>query len=161
MIEIKKMLPKHLKEVLKIESLSFPLPWSEQSFYYEIVNNPYGYYVVATDQDKVVGYGGMWILIDECHITTIAVDPKRRGEGIGRKILEHLIEKAKENDLDWISLEVRITNTVAQKLYKSLGFEVVGIRKGYYLPNNEDAIIMRLMLRGEKGNVYYGDRHIL
>jgi len=161
MIEIKKMLPKHLKEVLRIENLSFPMPWSEQSFYYEAVNNPYGYYVVAIDQDKVVGYGGMWMLIDECHITTIAVDPKRRREGIGRKILEHLIEKAKENDVDWISLEVRATNIVAQHLYNALGFEIVGIRKGYYLPNNEDAIIMRLILKGERGNVYSGYRHIL
>lgn len=161
MIEIKRMTVKHLKDVLKIEELSFPMPWSFQSFYNELVSNPYGYYVVALENDKVVGYGGMWILFEECHITTIAVDPKRRREGIGRKIMEHLIEKAKEQDVDWISLEVRVSNIPAQNLYKSLGFEMVGIRRKYYQPNNEDAIIMRLMLKGEKGSVYPGYRHVL
>lgn len=161
MIEIERMTVKHLKEILKIEELSFPTPWSFQSFYNELVSNPYGYYVVALEDDKVVGYGGMWILFEECHITTIAVDPKRRREGIGRRIMEHLIEKAKDQGVEWISLEVRISNIPAQNLYKSLGFEMVGVRKQYYQPNNEDAIIMRLMLKRRKGNVYPSYRHVL
>ena len=161
MIEIKKMTVKNLKEVLRIEELSFPSPWSFQSFYNVIVNNPYGYYIVAVEDNRVVGYGGMWILFDECHITTIAVDPTRRREGVGRRIMEHLIEKAREQDADWISLEVRVSNTPAQNLYKSLGFEAVGVRRGYYQPNNEDAIIMRLTLKGRRYNVYPGYRHIL
>lgn len=161
MVEIKKMTVKHLKEVLRIEELSFPSPWSFQSFYNEIVSNPYGYYIVAVENNKVVGYGGMWILFEECHITTIAVDPSRRRKGIGRKIMEHLIEKAKEQDVEWISLEVRVSNIPAQNLYKSLGFEVVGVRHKYYQPNNEDALIMRLLLRGRRYNVYPGHRYVL
>lgn len=161
MIEIKRMTVKHLKDVLRIEEASFLSPWSFQSFYNEIVSNPYGYYIVAVEDNKVIGYGGMWILFDECHITTIAVDPSRRREGIGRRIMEHLIDKAREENVEWISLEVRISNIPAQNLYKSLGFEVVGVRRKYYQPNNEDALIMRLMLKGRKYNVYPGYRHIL
>ena len=161
MIEIKRMTIKHLKEVLKIEEMSFSMPWSFQSFYNELASNPYGYYVVAVENDKVLGYGGMWILFEECHVTTIAVDPKRRREGIGRKIMEHLIEKAKEQDVEWVSLEVRASNIPAQNLYRSLGFEIVGIRRKYSQPNNEDAIIMRLVLKGKRSSVYPGYRYVM
>ena len=99
-------------------------------------------YIVAEVDGLVVGYGGIWLIIDEGHVTNIAVDEKYRGKGIGSKILEGLIQLCADRNMIAMTLEVRKSNEVAQALYRKYGFKEYGIRKGYYQDNNEDAIIM-------------------
>jgi ribosomal-protein-alanine N-acetyltransferase len=90
----------------------------------------------------IVGYGGMWIIIDEAHITNIAVEPAYRGKKLGEQILKGLMELAKLKRVARMTLEVRVSNDDAQKLYKRIGFKPAGIRPGYYIDTNEDALIM-------------------
>jgi len=131
-----------IKEVVEIEKLSFTTPWSEESFISEVERNESARYIVAKIDGLVVGYGGMWIIIDEGHITNIAVHPSYRGMGIGDMITASLIRIAKREGIVALTLEVRRTNIVAQNLYRKHGFEPVGIRPKYYGDNGEDAIIM-------------------
>ncbi|MDD3840509.1 MAG: ribosomal protein S18-alanine N-acetyltransferase [Clostridia bacterium] len=141
-ILIEKMRLEHIDRVLDIERLCFNNTWTRESFEMEITQNRCAYYVVARYSNKVVGYGGMWIIIDEAHVTNIAVHPEYRGMGVGNKIMEHLIDICVEKDLVGITLEVRKSNVIAKNLYKKYGFEEKGIRRSYYLDTNEDALIM-------------------
>ena len=97
---------------------------------------------MAKTATKVVGYVGMWVILDEGHITNLAVDPAYRRKGIGRALLEHLITEGKKRGVRFLTLEVRSSNLVAQQLYRKLGFYEAGVRPGYYQDNQEDAIIM-------------------
>lgn len=90
----------------------------------------------------IVGYAGMWLMVDEAHITTIAVRPEYRGKGLGELLIVGMFERALEVGARWVTLEVRVSNTVAQNLYRKYTFHAEGIRKGYYSDNNEDAVIM-------------------
>ena len=100
------------------------------------------HYLVVRSGNETVAYGGMWLLVDEAHITTIAVRPEYRGRGFGEMLMIGLIEKATEVGARWVTLEVRVSNTVAQNLYRKYTFHAEGVRKGYYSDNNEDAVIM-------------------
>ena len=142
MINIIKMEVEHLKEVHKIEEDCFAIPWSEKSFYDELTKNKLAIYVVAKYNNEVVGYGGMWHVITEGHITNIAVKKEYRQKGIGSKIINSLINIAKEKEMIGITLEVRVSNKNALSIYKKNGFMIEGIRKEYYDDNKEDAIIM-------------------
>ncbi|HHV79382.1 MAG TPA: ribosomal protein S18-alanine N-acetyltransferase [Firmicutes bacterium] len=133
---------KDLDRVLEIEKLCYPTPWSKQSFLTELVQNEYAHYIVCQVEGKLVGYAGMWVILDEAHVTNVAVHPDYRGKGLGRLLMNELIERAKSRGARKMTLEVRKSNTVAQGLYSSLGFEARGIRKGYYSDTHEDAIIM-------------------
>lgn len=128
--------------VCEIEKLSFKTPWSKESFIEEMKAKERTRYVVAELGDTVVGYGGMWLIIDEGHITNIAVHPDYRGQKIGKRIVEEMIAVANIEGITSLTLEVRVTNTPAIKLYKDLDFQEVGIRKGYYSDTGEDALIM-------------------
>jgi ribosomal-protein-alanine N-acetyltransferase len=128
--------------VWDIEKMCFSVPWSRQSFVLEVEKNRCARYVVAEHSGAVVGYGGMWLIVDEAHITNIAVHPLFRRKGIGEAILKALVTEAHRMGIDRMTLEVRASNIAAQSLYKKLGFVEVGVRKGYYSDNNEDAIIM-------------------
>ncbi len=128
--------------VWDIEKMCFSVPWSRQSFVLEVEKNKCARYVVAEHSGAVVGYGGMWLIVDEAHITNIAVHPLFRRRGIGEAILKALMAEAHRMGIDRMTLEVRASNIPAQNLYKKLGFVEVGVRKGYYSDNNEDAIIM-------------------
>lgn len=132
----------HLDQVLDIERASFPTPWSRQSFLGELLHNNVAYYFGCISDEKMIGYAGMWIIIDEAHITNVAVHPNHRGQKIGHILMLHLMAQALERGVHKMTLEVRPSNIYAQKLYTCLGFEGVGRRKGYYSDNNEDAIIM-------------------
>ncbi len=132
----------HIDDVVKIEEESFPIPWPRQTFEFELLYNELAEYVVALDGERVVGYGGMWMVLNEAHITNIAVTPSYRGRGIGRMLLLGLIRRAVALGADRMTLEVRPSNQPARNLYRSLGFVDRGRRKGYYQDNNEDAIIM-------------------
>lgn len=131
-----------MPEVIRIERESFSSPWSIQAFTYEILYNELSHYIVALLNGDVVGYGGMWVIMDEAHITNIAVDPNFRGQKIGYQLMKQLINKAIELGAVKMTLEVRPSNIPARKLYHKLGFEERGIRKNYYSDINEDAIIM-------------------
>ena len=142
MIHILKMTTEHIKEVHKIEEDCFSIPWSEKSFYDELTKNKMAIYIVAKEDDEIVGYGGMWHVINEGHITNIAVKKQHRKKGIGTKIINALIDIAKEKEMIGITLEVRVSNDIAKSLYKKSGFIIEGIRKEYYDDNKEDAIVM-------------------
>ncbi|HEY8363124.1 MAG TPA: ribosomal protein S18-alanine N-acetyltransferase [Tissierellaceae bacterium] len=141
-IIIRTMELKDLDRVMEIETESFTTPWSRDSFLLEITKNRLAKYVVAEIDGLVVGYGGIWLIIDEGHITNIAVDKRYRGLGIGKKIIEGLIDLCKNNGITSMTLEVRKSNFVAQNLYRKYGFVEAGIRPNYYADDNEDAIIM-------------------
>ena len=128
--------------VCEIEKLSFKTPWSKESFIEEIKAKDRTRYMVAELGDTVVGYGGMWLIIDEAHITNIAVHPDYRGKKIGKKIVEEMIAEAKNEGITSLTLEVRVSNVPAIKLYKNLDFQEAGTRKGYYVDTGEDALIM-------------------
>jgi ribosomal-protein-alanine N-acetyltransferase len=99
-------------------------------------------YIVARLEREIVGYAGMWVILDEAHITTIAVDPGVRGQHIGERVLVGLPDAALTRGARWMTLEVRKATAVAQTLYKKYGFREIGIRKEYYSDNREDAIVM-------------------
>jgi [ribosomal protein S18]-alanine N-acetyltransferase len=134
--------------VLEIEQESFPSPWPRDAYVRELRDNRLACYLVARELDAVVGYTGMWIILDEAHVTTIAVAPDCRRRRIGERLLVALIAEAMRRGARWITLEVRRTNGGAQALYHKYGFRDIGVRKGYYSDNREDAIVMWT------GNVY-------
>jgi ribosomal-protein-alanine N-acetyltransferase len=131
-----------IDQVCEIENLSFTTPWSRESFESEITKNNLAKYLVAKVDGRVAAYGGMWVVLDEGHITNIAVHPDYRGQKIGERLVQTLIGTAKENNVANITLEVRASNEVARNLYRKLGFEDSGLRKGYYSDTGEDAVIM-------------------
>jgi ribosomal-protein-alanine N-acetyltransferase len=139
---IRPIAPEDIDVVWTIEKLCFSIPWSRQSFVLEIEKNKCARYFVAEDSGVVVGYGGVWLVVDEAHITNIAVHPLFRRRGIGRAILRALMTEAHRIGIEKMTLEVRISNKAAQGLYRKLGFIEMGVRKGYYSDNNEDALIM-------------------
>ena len=141
-IDIEMMKKEDLDGVMEVERASFSIPWSREAFEHEISNNRHAIYVVAKQGFKVAGYGGMWLVIDEAHITNIAVHPSYRRRGIGRAILKALIDIAEDNYITSLTLEVRESNIAAQKLYAAFDFKVVGRRERYYADNQEDALLM-------------------
>lgn len=132
----------HIDDIMIVEKLSFSIPWSREAFADEIGRNKFAVYFSAVLEDKVIGYGGMWSVLDEGHITNIAIHPQYRGKGVSHLIMKALIHTAKERGMARMTLEVRKSNTVARALYTKYGFEPCGIRRGYYGDNGEDAIIM-------------------
>lgn len=141
-VSVREMLESDIDRVLEIEKESFSPPWSREAFLLELTKNILAKYIVVEVDGKVVGYGGIWLILDEGHITNIAIDKEYRGLGLGDKLLEGLIQLCVDRDIKVITLEVRKSNEVAKELYKKHGFKECGIRPGYYTNNNEDAIIM-------------------
>ena len=131
-----------LGEILKIEKLCFTTPWSKQAFLSELLDNDRAYYLVAKVGDRAVGYIGVWLIAGEGHITNVAVHPDFRRQGIGRKLLLAIEQIALARGHRRMTLEVRTSNEVAQRLYRKLGYVAAGIRRKYYRDNDEDAIIM-------------------
>ena len=131
-----------LSGVLSIERLSFPTPWSRQAFLGELTENDFAYYYVGVTKDKLVGYAGMWIILDEAHVTNVAVHHDYRENSIGRRLMLELMQNAIVLGANRITLEVRPSNTTARHLYTNMGFVPAGIRKAYYTDTGEDALIM-------------------
>jgi len=131
-----------LDQVLEIEALSFPIPWSRYAFASELKENAFAYYLVCQDGEQVVGYAGMWVILDEAHITNVAVHPDHRRRGVGQMLMLALEEAALARGATRITLEVRVSNTAAQQLYEMLGYRRTGVRRAYYTDNKEDALIM-------------------
>ena len=141
-VELSPMRRRHLRSVLRIEALVYPRPWSMTLFLQEIARRRDRAYLVAKVDAEVVGYGGAMTVGSEAHITTIAVDPPYQGQKIGTRLMIGLIEASIERGARTVSLEVRKSNTPAQRMYEKFGFHPVGIRKGYYIETGEDAIVM-------------------
>lgn len=141
-IEISPMVLADIDAILQIEKASFTTPWSRKAFVAELSENHYAHYLCARLGERVIGYGGMWLVLDEAHITNIAVGPRARGHGVGRRLLEGLLATGYEKRCLRYTLEVRRSNIIAQKLYESCNFQQKGVRFGYYTDNYEDAFIM-------------------
>lgn len=134
--------PRDLDDIYEIERLCFPEPWSKDSMKFELEENPRAFYVVAEHSGKVVGYAGLWWIEDEGHITNVAVMPGFRNRHIGEGIITVLIDFTVKEGMKHHTLEVRRSNEAAIGLYSKFGFEVCGVRKGYYKHGKEDALIM-------------------
>ena len=126
-----------------IEAATFPVPWSRESFEKEVTENKCARYMVLKEDGVCVAYAGMWLVLDEGHVTNIAVRQDKRGLGYGEAVTRALIQLAADSGLSFLTLECRRSNVVAQSLYHKLGFKDVGFRKRYY-ENSEDALIMYL-----------------
>lgn len=138
----RKMLTEDIEQVLNVEKQSFTLPWSREAFFNELNHNEYAVYMVIEDEGKIAGYCGAWIVIDESHITNIAILPEYRGQKLGEALLRKMIEISISMGVVRMTLEVRVSNAVAISLYEKLGFQKGGIRKRYYTDNQEDAYVM-------------------
>ncbi len=129
--------------VMSVERQCFPTPWSENAYQTEL-SNQCAEYFVAWAAGELVGYAGMWVIMDEVHITTLGVAADSRGRRIGERLLVRVIDASRERNAQRITLEVRKSNSVARALYAKYGFQEAAIRKAYYSDNDEDAIIMWL-----------------
>lgn len=143
-IVIEMMTVDDIDNVVEVENNCFSIPWSKASFLREVENNEVALYLVAKIENKAVGYIGVWRIIDEGHITNVAVHSDYRGLGIGSMLVSELLSLCKKDGINSFTLEVRKSNEIAQKLYRKYGFEERGIRKNYYEDNKEDAVIMWL-----------------
>lgn len=141
-LNIRRMVLEDPPWVHQIEVSCFSIPWSEKSFEDEMTKNPCARYFVAEVDGKLVGFAGVWLVLDEGHITNIAVLEEYRGKGIGEKLTKHLLQYAANLGVHYVTLEVRKSNMSAQSLYHKLGFIKVGVRKRYYEDNQEDALLM-------------------
>ncbi|WP_332651746.1 ribosomal protein S18-alanine N-acetyltransferase [Lysinibacillus sp. 54212] len=148
MIQYRKMTPEDVEAVYAIEVATFPIPWTLDSFHYEMRENQFAHYIVAEDESGIIGFCGMWLVIDAAQITNVAVVENVRGQGIGETLMREAMRIAREANMDVMSLEVRVSNTPAKTLYQKLGFQDGGIRKGYYTDNGEDALVMWVNLHG-------------
>jgi [ribosomal protein S18]-alanine N-acetyltransferase len=154
-----------IPQVVTIDHLSFDPPWTTQSYTYEVAESTYSHMVVLElrqekrlplwrkllgEQEQtrqVTAYGGMWHIMDEAHISTIATHPRFRGKGWGEVVLAGMIRKAIHLRANYVVLEVRVSNVTAQNLYRKYAFDTVDLKRGYYHNNGEDAYDMRLNLR--------------
>lgn len=128
--------------VLEIERRSFSTPWPLEAFQQELTGNRLARYAVARQGQAVVGFAGVWLMVDEAHITTFAVHPDCRRQGVARGLMHALLLAAEEMGAARMTLEVRVSNLAAQALYSGHGFEIVGRRARYYSDDGEDAYIM-------------------
>ena len=141
-LEVTRMRRRHLRGVMAIERQVYPRPWSPNLFLSEMSESRNRCYLVARIDREVVGYGGLICYGEEAHVTNVAVDPERQREKIGTRLLHDLVIAAVDMGAEAVSLEVRVTNWGAQRLYARFGFRPVGIRKNYYQEIGEDALIM-------------------
>jgi ribosomal-protein-alanine N-acetyltransferase len=141
---IRRMRLEDVPAVHEIDMLSFSLPWPERSFRFELTENLVSRGWVTEVDGQIAAMLVLWLIIDEAHIATLAVHPDFRRQGIGEKILIHALRAAQDEGVRRAFLEVRAGNSAAQAMYKKYGFEVTGVRPGYYKDNNEDALLMDL-----------------
>ena len=170
-----------IPEVTVIDQLSFDPAWSARSYQFEVSESTYSYMVVLEhgdekpkagwrrlvpglngariDRQQIVGYGGLWNIMDEAHISTIATHPDFRGRGWGEILLAGMIRRAIKLEADYVVLEVRVSNITAQNLYHKYGFKTVATKPKYYHNNNEDAYEMRLNLDNRYYRAHFEERY--
>ena len=139
---IRQAVPSDAEGIFEIEKACFPDPWSLESIAFELTENPHAFYIVADLGGKLAGYAGLWWIVDEGHITNVAVLPEYRGMHVGMGIMTVLIDHTSREGIQHHTLEVRPSNEAAINLYEKMGFQVEGRRKKYYKNNGEDALIM-------------------
>jgi len=135
-----------LDAIVILEGKCFTTPWSRESFVQELTTNKLAKYLVLELDGRIVAYGGFWSIVDEAHITNIAVDPDERRQGLGKLLVSGMLEEIQSLKMDTVTLEVRDGNIPARALYEGFGFESAGRRPNYYQDPKEDAIIMWLKL---------------
>ncbi|HLQ60683.1 MAG TPA: ribosomal protein S18-alanine N-acetyltransferase [Candidatus Acidoferrales bacterium] len=128
--------------IQEIERQIFSTPWPRNAYYRELSSRNSAHYVVLRRDAELIGYGGMWRMYDEAHVTTIGVRREEQRHGFGRILFAGLVQAAYDVGAKWITLEVRTSNENAMRLYEQFGFKVIGRRRGYYTDNGEDAIVM-------------------
>jgi ribosomal-protein-alanine N-acetyltransferase len=143
-----------IPRVREIDVLSFSLPWPENSYKFELTQNPSTLAIVIElippgAMPVIIGMAVVWIMVDEAHIATIAIHPYFRGHGIGKQLLAETLRQSIQRGATLATLEVREHNLIAQKMYQKFGFDIVGRRLKYYQDNNEDAVLMTLSKLGE------------
>ena len=131
-----------IPSVVEIEKEAFATPWTQEVFEHEMTENDHANYIVAVTEEEVIGHCGMWIVLDECHITNVAVRKSLRGHGIGESLMKEAIALCIEEEVRLMTLKCGCTNITAQNLYRKLGFQDGGIRKNYYTDDHEDALVM-------------------
>jgi ribosomal-protein-alanine N-acetyltransferase len=141
-LTIRPMAVADLDAVQGIEHASFTTPWPPQAYRQELESNRLAHYLVGQLGDDVVAYGGIWLMVDEAHITTVAVHPAFRRRRIGERLLLAMLDVSLDRHANEATLEVRLSNLAARRLYEKYGFRPVGIRPRYYSDNQEDALIM-------------------
>ena len=154
-ISIDRMREEDLDEIMKIEKVSFPSPWTRRQFSQELEAgspHPFSLFLVAKRGNQVVGYGGFSLVAEKAHIGNLAVHPHFRRRKIGERLVAAMLEQARSNGASKVTLEVRAANIAGQNLYQKLGFAKVATRPGYYVVTQEDAIIMHLDLRKTSSN---------
>ena len=141
-VHLTPMRRRHLRTVLRIEAQVYPRPWSLRLFMSELALRTTRAYTVATVGGGVAGYSGLMVTGEDAHVTTLAVDPQWHRRGIGSRLLLEMARTAVDRGARHLTLEVRITNEPAQRLYRKFGFVPAGVRKNYYVETNEDALVM-------------------
>jgi ribosomal-protein-alanine N-acetyltransferase len=141
-INIRRMTLQDIETAARIEAETFPRPWTLADFRFEMSENPVARYLVAQREGEIIGFAGAHIILDEGHITNIAVLREARGQGLGRLLMEGLMQYASNLGVRYMTLEVRVSNVAAVALYRSLGFIKVNLRQKYYEDNGEDAWLM-------------------
>ena len=131
-----------IEQVMAVDKASFPAPWPEEIFTQEIRDNEFAFYYVLEQKGKIIGYAGTWMVLGDAQITNIALLPEMRGKKLGERLFKHVLAQAMMIGMERLSLEVRVSNVIAQKMYRKFGLVPGGIRKNYYSDNNEDAIVM-------------------
>ncbi len=141
-VRVEPMRLEDVPHVHRIESASFPVPWPDFAFRQEIQTNRLAHYLVVRAGNETVAYGGLWLMVDEAHVTTFAVLPEWRRRGVGGRLMLALMDVALDLRARFMTLEVRLSNRPARELYGRFGFKPVGVRPRYYSDNGEDALIM-------------------
>ncbi len=142
-LTIERMTSADIRTVMQIEALSFTTSWPSSAFASELNDNKLAHYFVGrVPSGAIVAYGGIWVILEDSHVTTIAVHPDRRGKKYGEEMLVHLLHEATDRGASWITLEARESNDVAQSLYRKYGFTTVSTRRAYYSDNGENAVVM-------------------
>jgi len=141
-VRIEPMTLDDLERVHAIEQASFFPTWPDEAYRNELMTNKLATYLVARLEDVVIGFAGIWLMVDEAHVTTFAVDPAWRRRGVGERLLLALLDVSVARRAREATLEVRLSNMAARRLYEKYGFRPVGIRPRYYTDNGEDALIM-------------------
>lgn len=142
---VRPMAEADLPGVLEIERASFSVPWTPATFQ-GLLGRPDAHLRVAEEEGRVVGYAGVWIVLDQAELGDIAVEAGSRGRGIGTRLLEHVFELVRDSGVRELYLEVRVSNDGARRLYERHGFRLVGRRPGYYARPKEDALVLRKVL---------------
>lgn len=139
---VRKMDRADLSDVVGVEVAVYDSPWPQDIFFREITENKHAHYFVAVRDGYIIGYGGMWLVVDDAQITNIAIHPAWRGYKYGEALFRTMFDYGIYHGMRRLSLEVRESNVVAQRMYEKFGMVRAGIRKNYYTDNQEDAVVM-------------------